>query len=340
MRQLDGFPAHLENEHDLVGPKDSTSELQQAIEGPDYVVTWPSRIGSSRIDAQPSLEVNQGDIRSQPGKLSSKAPSTVVLEDRGDRDYLARKRARSDVSSGRPRSDAGSSSASGDVRNKPLDQRLRAALISSRIRPDKKFLPRDDLDRILTYESVHRALETMPVESPSETARQICRTTRAAHTGSTCREKLFAIMVLIDTAADMPKLIQEDLFDCDLPFGLEDPDGGSPYLVAKTKDGSRKLEFCKYWGTVSHENFYETQWKINVPYFEFSQVPTTCSQRVGQRRLILDQNDVLPIVSCELIKSGYFSDVYKVQFHQAHHSPAVSSVRPRVCKYNTIVAMV
>lgn len=204
----------------------------------------------------------------------------------------------------------------------PLKQLLTNAFVTSAFPPYGRFLPLGDLDKLVTRSRVHHELERVLHRSAFELAQQICGIKDLSDNRVTSRKKLFAIMVLINQVKSMAKMIEEGLFDNDLPFELDDCDDYFPILAIRRDGQLHTLGFCEDWRTRSHENFYDMQWIINAPYMNLQPY----SERHGERRqpphLVLHKRDVLPVTKCQAGSHDHFADVYKVQFHQDHHEVA------------------
>lgn len=202
---------------------------------------------------------------------------------------------------------------------KPIGQLLREALIVSAIRPHEKFLPLGQLGRIVTHSRVRNELELALGRPSSELAHKIWDIEHLSETRMTSRRKLFAIMVRIGRVRDVPKIIAEGLFDDDLPFELDTSNEGLPFLAIRREGQLRKLTFCENWANMSHEYFERTQWAVNAPFLTLQQSCVLSVGKTEKRHLVLNQHDVLPIISCQLLSIRMFADVRQVQFHPDHH---------------------
>lgn len=325
--ELDAFPASLilDKDDGSAEPEEPSPRQQQPECDHGYLVPWA-----------PRLQVDQDDIRSNTAQgTSSHAPSTIVIQDRGDSDHLSRNPERSSTfdtitsdTEQHPPTNQPQSPGVDNTVSQPLGQCLRAALVPSAARERDYFLPLNDLDQFVTCDSIQRELERNNVSSSIELAQRIWVAESVSGTTKTSRRKLFAIMVLIDKLEYMPKLIAEGLFDCHLPFEMDKSNEGLPVLATGSESGKlRRLAFCKDWGTINHENFFDAQWQINAPFLKLSYVRAEeDGPREGKRHLILRERDVLPIQHWERISHGDFGDVFKVRFHPDHYSLTTSKV--------------
>lgn len=92
-----------------------------------------------------------------------------------------------------------------------------------------------------------------------------------------------------------------------------------PSLVIRREGQPRKLNFCESWQPFFHESFYSKQWEVNAPFLTLQQSTVHSDGRRENKHLVLNQRDVLPIISCQYLNSDYGGDKYKVQFHPDHH---------------------
>ncbi|KAH7026266.1 kinase-like domain-containing protein [Microdochium trichocladiopsis] len=294
--------SQLDIEDDLHGPGSPLRELQQPADNQDYLIPWhlPN-------------ETDQDDIYAHSPHASFQAPSTVVVEDRGESDHSARKQGQSSTLS-HTISDPDNSSV-----DAALTDMLISAMALSAMQPHGLFLPLEKLDRIVTYDRVRLKLERVLNRPSSGLAHQICDITILSKTRLTSRKKLFAIMAIIGEVNGMPEIIEEGLFDNDLPFELDTSYGGPPVLAVRRGEQLHHLTFCRDWSVSSHKHFHDRQWALHAPFLKLQQSPINHTKRRGVRHLVLKQRDVLPIISCQTLSHSDFGDVYKVQFHQDHH---------------------
>lgn len=209
---------------------------------------------------------------------------------------------------------------------KALGESIRAASLESRTRDNRKFLPNDALDNIVTKERVKEELSNLKLGLPAQLehfADNIWQVTKVQGKGTT-RRRIFAILALMEQCEDIVDFIRDGIYDSDLPFILLDEGHqGRPQLHRRRKSG--KLEPIQFlsskWKINVHESFDRNQWQLLAPYFELL---TESSPRVLHYPLASDI--VLPFIEDDEVKrdaghsEGGFGDVWRVKIHPAHHN--------------------
>lgn len=222
--------------------------------------------------------------------------------------------------------------------NVELELQIRKSLLPPSSR--EQFLPNNELDRIVTFDTVSTELLSVLGCEKSQhdlkkISQQICNQFKCPESSSTSRRKIFATLVCINKAACILDFIDENLYDCHLPFIFPDSHQQEIYVYrsVKNKDAARVDCFSrKGWSIMDCENFANYQWRFLAPYLEM----ISDGKRRRPRHYKFDDGQVLPFVedsSKEHVGepsmfSGGYSDVWRVRIHSAHHShPSVSSIK-------------
>lgn len=222
----------------------------------------------------------------------------------------------------------------------PLNELIRRSTehVSSE-RSEKRFLPINKLDKLITLEAVykelqrHRHFQSKPSVEVDSLAHAICDevspTSSSSRAGDlTTRKRIFATLVLMERVDSIELFIQDDLFDVHLPFQLpSDHYGNVPLYWTSTRDGeeaSNAIALFTDWRPHEREMFEKYQWQFLAPFFHFNRRP---------QHYVLQDGIILPFVEDlegkghEPIISGGFSEVWRVQIHDAHYShPSVRKI--------------
>jgi hypothetical protein len=208
--------------------------------------------------------------------------------------------------------------------DKSLDEDLRDALVKSQGN-GMRFLPVDALHRIVTPDRVRQELETLGVvlaEDADDLTEHICGISFPKQTkplSITVRQKIFAILVMLEMVPAILDFVSHDLHDEDLPFTLKFGPSRDTYQVLRsTRGGASKpvsLFDSTEWKISSLESFGMYQWMFLVPYFRLS---TNSQPWVLQYNF--NDNIVLPMMKTEITYEGGFGQVRKVKIHPAHHN--------------------
>lgn len=216
------------------------------------------------------------------------------------------------------------------LRERPtLESRIRGVLeVSSRDR-NKRFLPLDQINLIVTHEAVQEELQLHSGDRSQCTrlAHQICNPTNISQLDpsyTTTRQRIFATLVRINKAAWISQFVDENLYDCHLPFFF--PSARSEVSCAYRQDGldqSVCIHLFSNWGEFDKESFERYQWEFQAVFFELNldEQQKRPSHHEFQDNAILpfiedherEGLDVMPI-------SGGFSDVWRIKIHPAHHN--------------------
>lgn len=183
----------------------------------------------------------------------------------------------------------------------------------------KKFLPLNELRRIIAKPKVRRALRSIfPDEKAAEYANAVCNRTIYNDNQRTTRQRMFAILVLTENIGALPSLIDEDLHDAHLPFQEVRDEGGKKwYLCCKGKDGTRiRFEGSRKWTNPKIKSFVDKQWHFLSPFFDM----------LANKPLayLLEPMIILPFLDGDeghhnTVYGGY-STVWRVKIHHAHHN--------------------
>lgn len=248
-----------------------------------------------------------------------------------------------------------------DVPSPSLEEQLRNAFIKSAWRSygsdetdqheKKKFLPLNELDKIITEESVKGELQSWNMFNDEtviiEHVRNIVRVRtfhdrsmgdlEAAKATKTARKKLFAILILTGKERTIIDLIKEKIYDLHLPFALDDTEK----LQHRIKDGSKTIEAFEKWGSKDHDLFSMYQWYMMAPWLLFSSKDRP--QQIS--KYILDGKAPLPFIKDaevadnEPAARGGFGAVRRVKIHPAHYPSLDSmvSVVPSISHFHSLV---
>jgi hypothetical protein len=215
--------------------------------------------------------------------------------------------------------------------NDNLEYDLRAGFQASEEQEKGKFLPLDQLDKIVTADRVKRELQKCNIVPPRELdyyTGQIWGITKSPN--PTSRRKIFAILVLIQKVASILDFIKHGLYDKHLPFILtEGPGPGHSQLSRKRNGGAiEPIPFCQdpnVWPTYLLECFQNYQWQLLAPYFELS-----AKSQPKVLHYNLEANSILPFTEVDKENTsahrGGFGDVWRVKIHPAHHNCCPLSV--------------
>ncbi|KAF5966593.1 kinase [Fusarium coicis] len=223
---------------------------------------------------------------------------------------------------------------SGRIRN-PLrrEPALGDRIIKATVRsahPDyrsKKFLPRNEIQRLLTTDAVEKELtqcnrwrrypiiKLLRPRKPNfqEEAQIICgKSDRELGANPVCKtyQKIFVILVLLKRASLIVSFLHK-VCDDDLPLRLDDK-VKAKVLTVITKNGERVSLYGFKQKQSFYDKFIEKQWLVLSPYFR------SCS-RTKDTTQELSEYHIPPFTSLSLAAEGGFSWVFKVGIHGDHH---------------------
>ncbi|KAF5543902.1 serine threonine kinase [Fusarium mexicanum] len=233
----------------------------------------------------------------------------------------------------------------------PLGRVIRQALVQSSC-PDEdpdpepaisfpapKYLPIDELDRIINYKSVSDELNRLELFKEPELSRRALEIQGEAgfnrqekldpdqtdSRGNTftypTRKKIFACLVLLGKVAAITQVLDEGLSDADLPFNL-DPDRVK--LVKRDRTFAEPVAAFQDW--MEHESymFYTYQWYMLAPYFILAN-----DDEPRITHYTISYMVPLPFGVTETVPNSATSPVceylgmQKITIHHAHHSQGV-----------------
>lgn len=210
----------------------------------------------------------------------------------------------------------------------------------------KRYLPSDELARLVSPASVRHELKSLFKQlSPPDVARytdEICHSHTypdqdPRKTNKTSRQRIFAILCLIEKLSHILEFVDEGLYDSDLPLVKQhhDDPNSRDFEFRKRSAKDKPLTCFSMWTDLSLDLFHEYQWYTQSPYFSRADIAGRAQERV--LHYPLEDGVVLPFIEDKERNKGPgdpedlttgFSTVSKVVIHPAHHnfeSPSVSS---------------
>ncbi|KAF3001371.1 Fut8p [Curvularia kusanoi] len=189
---------------------------------------------------------------------------------------------------------------------------------------EERFLPKRDLTRLINQESVSQELSR--VLGDSHTSAQIQAWASEVCTSTETRQnekikiksfrKIFALLVLADMSATIPRFFEEDVSDLDLPLLPVMAQGISGF---RRRDSAKPLSCFRGWWPMKLENFEDYQWRMLAAYFS-----ETGSGNVQHYRL--QDKHILPFVTSsnkaedDHVIQGGTGRVFMVNIHRDHHN--------------------
>lgn len=199
------------------------------------------------------------------------------------------------------------------------------ALQKTRDSREKGFLPKSQLERLVTVRSATRELrKCLPTaftqKQIKKIAQTVCKEIRVMDRDKVrikSYRKIFALLVLVEKSASISHFLEEDVSDLDLPLTTTDKKGGFMELRRRDSSGkpsSRRLRCFDQWTPVPRRNFEEYQWTMLAPFFsqgEYNYTP----------HYILKDQHILPFTSTKDQNEyeGGFGRVFMVKIHPDHH---------------------
>ncbi|KAH6884388.1 hypothetical protein B0T10DRAFT_550846 [Thelonectria olida] len=218
-----------------------------------------------------------------------------------------------------------------DEGEQDLQTRLREAFQES-VWSHKDFLPVDDLNHIITRNSVTRKVQSLNIcedqTSLLETVRDIwVATLRNATQKITTRRKLFAVLVLMEEVPKILELIREGIYDSHLPFefvSAKERGVTKNQLHCRNREGKFvRISSFENWSQRSHETFEHYQWYMLAPYF-------VLSSKEDSKVLWYDLSPKVPLPFIrfqdppkedeDALGFSGFGEVRQVKIHPAHRS--------------------
>lgn len=205
----------------------------------------------------------------------------------------------------------------------PLEQLIRGYMMSAAGQDDSRFLPVSELEEIITIPHICGELKRLGLTSNAEwLAHQVWTRVGSSNGKTTTRRKLFAILCLMDQAGEIQKFIDQEIFDCHLPFEFDLSQG-------RTRTGTLISLFTD-WKSCERDNFRSYQGQFLAPYLKLGNDTVTKFRKYDLHRCV-----VLPFTENEIKESCYiyqafggYSVVSRVMIHPAHHDFVTTTVRP------------
>lgn len=227
-----------------------------------------------------------------------------------------------------------------------LQDELFSALIPTH-QEKRGFFAKDQLSTILTEDRVRDELTRHFEDSLSENtilqhAKTICQgaTTRAE--SSCCDEqpktrsfiKVFAILIIIEKANSIIKLLEENVNDSDLPL-IKSPRPHDEKLFdlrSSRKPNTVLKCFQRKWNQLNIRNFEEWQWTtLPVEFVRPMEEREVKHLRLQEQRVLpftKDSREHKPHFSRRTELEGGFASVFQVAIHPKHHNFHISSEKP------------
>jgi hypothetical protein len=214
-------------------------------------------------------------------------------------------------------------------------------------RPDgngRTFLPIDELEDMIDLENIITELELSECpEVDLVTIAQQVWNPRADKSGQgqTSRQRIFAILCLLQKASQIVSFIDEDIFDHDLPFIFQKAGPTGDVYREIQQDSATVLNPIRaftsdVWIASVRDMFDKYQWQMLAPCFKFSY---GAAEKVlhfnlkDQTIMPFIEDQVMPFIEGEaedktqqefsptFIREGGFSFVRRVKIHPAHFNP-------------------
>ncbi|KAF6810499.1 protein kinase [Colletotrichum sojae] len=274
-----------QHEHELLSPLVSGS-LNLVLQGPTATEDWVKGLRNSSPTSEESIH------QSLPGDDGKIGPEKSCF----DREEI-------NISSTHfhaTKSPEGPTGGALPPDNNPFDEDkdlatlLRNELISPPEQGNKQFLPIDALEKTISRRNVLRAPRKLHDFSEDEVdnyASAVCDT-EPGYRKRTTRQKLFAILVMINGVDLLPSLVWEEIYDIHLPFEVRrSKDGDSWELFYNSSEGKNTLfKESHGWRRLSVELFSETQWIVLSPFFDM--------ESEDPEEYFLDSRVIIPFTQC------------------------------------------
>ncbi|KAF2849504.1 hypothetical protein T440DRAFT_398982, partial [Plenodomus tracheiphilus IPT5] len=207
-----------------------------------------------------------------------------------------------------------------------LDARQRTRNNEGQVR---RFIPKEELCRVIDLASVARELrKVLPhlnAEEISSYSKAVCqqtetKTKRHGKYQIKSFRKIFALLVLLETASSIVNFLEEDVSDQDLPLKLVEQ-RGKPVFLRKGDRTEAALRCFSHevWSPVKLETFQEYQWLLLAPFFS----PV---ENGIVKHYVLQTQHILPFVASDATddntadKLGGYGKVLMVHIHPDHHN--------------------
>lgn len=276
---------------------------------------------SSIPDGSPAVEDWVSDLRNaHPSPEQQPSPqnspdiykrSSLTDASRRNRRHLKTSTA---PTAGSSYTDTDSESEDGDLRTL-----LNHRLITPSTRDSRPFLPIDALKKTISRSNVRRALRNIGAFNEADInnyTSAVCDTAIVGKEQNTARQRLFAILVIIDGVKLLPSFISEGIHDIHLPFDIRSGDfnpGLERHLFYQSSEGAKALfEGSRNWKILEIVQFFEKQWLVLSPVFDM---------REGRPSFhLLEPHAILPFVE---VSEGDNNNLWRIKIHPAHHNYSV-----------------
>ncbi|KAH7345786.1 hypothetical protein BKA66DRAFT_576905 [Pyrenochaeta sp. MPI-SDFR-AT-0127] len=203
-----------------------------------------------------------------------------------------------------------------------LENCIRSMRVPSAERRGLVFLPIDQLERIMTYENIYQELQRAKVHHA------VCSITASlCKRGKSSKQRIFAILCMLQMPAQIVEFEQAKIFDGDLPFIFR-----NNTVYRETCSGSERTEEVillfqsPSWQPIHLESFEKYQGQLAAPIFKLS---WAAGDKV--RHFPLNDQLVLPFIHAEdtstfgelgttTRREGGTSIVRRVKIHTAHYN--------------------
>ncbi|KAF2134966.1 kinase-like protein [Dothidotthia symphoricarpi CBS 119687] len=209
-----------------------------------------------------------------------------------------------------------------------LDNWIRERMVLCAEKKELRFLPINEIQDLVTQENIRKELQQANVQGDLSTiTADICEPRETPGGKSSSRQRIFAVLCMLQKASEIVSFIRENIFDSDLPF-IFDLHSVPRRDVCCTSDQGFKpvrLFSSEIWRPMERELFYHYQGQLLAPLFRFS-------YDAGQKVMHFPLKDevVLPFIEDTLTdgdvlgktlqREGGFSFVRKVKIHPAHYT--------------------
>ena len=197
-------------------------------------------------------------------------------------------------------------------------------------RDDQSFLPKRDLFRLITPESVARELSNVlgvsfTAAQIKSLAQSVCTETEIKQNGKTkikSFRKIFALLVIAEASSTIPRFLDENVSDLDLPLIPIKAPGIRGF---SRKNSTNPLICFERWSPMKLRNFHDNQWRMLAAFFSHDGSGDV-------KHYKLQDQHILPFVASSgkgdddvEIRGGY-GRVFMVHIHGDHHNfPDVAS---------------
>ena len=173
----------------------------------------------------------------------------------------------------------------------------------------KPFLPQDDLETLITEDTVKEELDNALGTVDSSLVKYIAKHAR----------KIFATLVIQDKVMKAANLERSGFNDDYLPIANEE--SGLTSLSGLSRD-RHAWKWFKGWTTQERNDFCEKQWTFLSPIFESNSTME-----------VLHRDCRLPFITHDSKSgAGSFSFVHKATIHHAHHKISSVSSSSSICR--------